>query len=449
MKDVTVSLKKLNTVIYSKSTGTQKHTKKGNIKIQNSKNAVKNGWNLYKPTLKYLDNRLNYYEAQLRKFMLHHIAPDANPDNTRDQDVLGLNAAVFTYFNNVPDIFHPLTTVIYFNYISFICYIDPLFFCDDKGFQHNVSCAEPNVNGIQDDIITYKSVLEHDLTSITKLFHMQDIAPYNKNKRQLAIHIRHFDISRYIKTHVVLCYTSLGRKIVSVPEYGGDNINANANGEDVLDIKTNERIVYACILRKMEKNDLLKVFAMETISKNTRMYSLHANKFDRTPNWYSFSPTDRLNDPFRLFYKPGDKNYKYCSVLLKSARFLNLSKCIFLKSAPNNVNTLLTMTKKQLHNFKARRIYNGELNYIKYYPGNDVWYLNMGKRLLGELFFKSSKFNYGKHYYFDWLYKHNIDKIIYSYGYYEKFDKFYNYEIGFYNPENWLKLESVTQITIE
>ena len=417
--------------------------KKVTKKKRNKTQKTKSGWDSYKPTLVYLNKRLDYYEAQLRKFMLHHIAPNTR-ENTRDKDVLGLNAAVFTYFNNVPDVFHPLSSVIYFNYISYISYIDPVFFSSDIGG------LQPDTGDKKGDIITYKTILDHDLTKISKLFHMQDTAPYNMNKRQLALHIRHLDVSRYLKSHVVLCYTSSGRKLEYIPTINGNgNSNdKNTTGVNALKLMPDERIVYACILRKIQRDDFAKVFAMETISKNTRMYSLHADKFDRTPNWYSFSPNDRLNDPFGLFYKPGDTNYEYCSVLQQTAPFLNLSKCIFLKSAPDNVNSLLTMTKKQLHNFKGRRIYNGELNYIKHHAGDDVWYLNMGKRLLCEMFFKSSKFLHGKHYYFDWLYKNGIDKIIYSYGYYEKFDKFYNYEIGFYEPERWVNLVSVTQITV-
>ena len=392
-------------------------TKKRITKLKNKQFSRKmNKWNYFKPTLDYLDTRLNYYEGELRTYLLHLINPTKHTQNTTEQDVLDLNAAIFTWFNNVPNIFHPLPRTLYCDYISYISFINPEFF------------------GIKStgDIIRYKFVLNKPI-KYTKNIRPQDDTPYNRNKRQLSINIKYFDADRF-KDYILLCYTNKRHKFI---------IDKSKH----ITLDNGEYLVYICLLRKIRPDDIQKVFQIQVIKKGTNLYSFHSYNKSSIPSWYSLDKSNKLNDPYQVFYKHGDINYEYCNELKDDTEFINLSKCVFLKTAPDDLDDFVSW---KMSNKSEIKQYNGELNYIKYYSNNNdkIWDINRGKRLLHEILFKSPNFIDLKYYYGSWLKSNGINKFMYSMGYYQHLNKIYDYEIWFNDPEKYVNKKYVKEIII-
>ena len=47
------------------------------------------------------------------------------------------------------------------------------------------------------------------------------------------------------------------------------------------------------------------------VKKNTKIYSYHSEQEEHKLHWYSLKEDEYLNDPYKIFYKKGDTNYKY------------------------------------------------------------------------------------------------------------------------------------------
>jgi hypothetical protein len=358
-------------------------------------------WNKYSNTLDFLEIKIKYYEYELIKYLKHIINP--NNKNTTDKDILELNAAIFTYFNNIPDVFHPLTENLYFNYIAYISYINPKYF--------NIKSSN--------DIVRYKYLLKKQYFEDKRIV-IQDIAPYNKFKRFISINIKYFNINNYTNEYVILVYTNKKNKYIL---YSKDDIN---------NIQSNEDIVYVNILRPIKIDDIDKVFTYDTVKKNTKIYAYHS-KLTTDINWFSIDNNILLNDPYKIFYKKGDILYKYTYSIDKTIKVINLSKNIFLRGN-SNLDDLI-------YNKSKNKIYNGFINYIKYYDNHDyIWNKNRGKRLLHEIIYKNSNiiFKYD-YYYIHFLQKYNIHMIKYTFGFYEKLNKYYPYEIGIMKFPNYIK----------
>jgi hypothetical protein len=363
-------------------------------------------WNKYQDTLISLNKKINYYESQLTKYYLYLIKKEEKKNI--DKNILNKNIAIFTYFNNVPDVFHPLSKDIYMNYSCYISFIDPQYF---------------DLNNT--DIIKHKYLLSKKYFK-QKYMVKQDVSPYNYKKRNLSINIKYFDIKKFLnKKYVLIIYTDKNNKYIV-------NNDLNTIEGD---------IVYVNVLREFKSNELKKVFKLEKIKKGTKLYSYHSNKKDlENLDWFSFSEDNYLNDPFNVWYKKGDKMFQHLVELNKNINVVNLSKNIFLENNENLDNLILDKHKKG-------NIYNGFMNYIKYYNDKSkIWNNNRGKRLLNEIIFKNSNFINLKLYYFDFLNYHNFNQLIYSYGFYEKLNKYYHYEIGFFNNKKLLKLNDIKEV---
>jgi len=352
-------------------------------------------WNKYNKTLNYLKENINYYEEELKKYYYTIIFNEKN-DNI-DQDILKLNPALFTYFNNVPDKFHPLPKKIYYDYICYISYVDPSF-------------VKKKTNN---DIIKYKNILHQKYFKQRNII-KQDISPYNYFKRNLSINLKHFNIKKYLKEkYVLLIYTDKNHKYI---------VNKDSN----LDFSGD--IVYVNILRKIKPKELCSVFDTEEVKKGTKIYSYHKSGNKQKIYWFGFNEIDiLLKDPYQVRYKDGDIIYKYNYEIKKNIKVINLSKNIFLKNK-SNLDKLLNKNYSKQKNL----IYNGFINYIKYYDDpNKIWNINRGKRLLHEILYKNSSFINLKIYYFNYLEYHNINCLKYTLGYYEKLKKYFPYELGF------------------
>jgi hypothetical protein len=367
-------------------------------------------WNKYKSTLNYLKLKINYYEEELKKYYKTIIFN--NKIDNIDEDIMNLNPALFTYFNNVPDVFHPLTKQIYYDYVCYISFIDPSF-----------------INQKNEDIIKYKNFLNLKYFK-QKYLIKQDISPYNYFKRNLSINIKYFDIKKYLKKkYILIIYTDERKKYIINKE---SDLNFTGN------------IVYVNILRKIKSKELHNVFLTDEIKKGTKIYSFHYKNYKDNNNltWFSLDKNNMLNDPYHIFYKDNDINYMYIFEIQKNLNVINLSKNIFLKDQ-SDLDNLLNNTKQN------NKIYNGFVNYIKFRE-NNLFNFNRGKRLLNEIFYKNSSFINLKLYYFDYLNYHNINYFLYTLGFYEKLNKYYDYELGFknYDPKLYKRI-SVEEIKIK
>jgi hypothetical protein len=370
-------------------------------------------WDKYKKTLDYLKEKINYYEEELKKYYETIIFNKKN--NNIDEDILKLNPALFTYFNNIPDIFHPLSKNIYYDYVCYLSYVKPSF-------------INKNDN---DDIIKYKNILNVKYFK-QKFMVKQDISPYNYFKRNLSINIKYFNMKKYLKNkYVILIYTDKNKKYIVKNE---DNIEIEGN------------IVYVNVLRRIKSKELFDVFQTNEIKKGTKIYSFHNHNLkDNNLKWFSLDENNHLNDPYNIFYNNGDINYKYTFEIKKNIKVLNLSKNIFLENQ-NELDDLLNKYNKQQKN----KIYNGFINYIKYYKNeHSIWNINRGKRLLHEILYKNSSFINLNIYYLKYLEYHNIMYLLYTTGFYEKLNKFYGYELGFakFNSDLYKRI-SVDEIII-
>jgi hypothetical protein len=165
-----------------------------------------------------------------------------------------------------------------------------------------------------------------------------------------------------------------------------------------------------------------------------------------------------LQDPYYIHSKKNDIIYLHECKIINDLSCLNLSIDILSNNKlykTHDITPFLNIIYNNNNNNNNNLIkynnliFNSNLNYIKEHTGNNTWILNKGKRLLNEIFLKSSNFINNKQYYFNFLTQYNINVIIYSYGFYKKFNKFYSYELGFnINSKEYIKILNVEKIII-
>ena len=325
------------------------------------------------------------------------------------------NLAIFTIFNNIPDIIHPLPDDIYMDYGCYVSFIEP-----------------KNKN---DDIIS----LKHNIFKHKKYYNpllYQDIAPYNAHKKYIYINIKYFDFDKYKKDYCIIFMTK--NKDIYYYVNGVYKIKKHNkwNTKDNYNINQKD-LYYVSVLRKIKQQDILNVFNNNyLVKKNTKIYSYHSEQEEHKLHWYSLKEDEYLNDPYKIFYKKGDTNYKYVFKITNDLNCINLSIDILSNNDINKTEDIKNLLdniydKKVIDKKYTNKIYNGNLNKILSKDNNDkIWSDNKGKRLLNEIILKTSNFYNEKIYYFKFLEKYNINSIINSYGYYEKLDKFYSYELG-------------------
>ena len=393
---------KISNNTYNKNYTGKKYT---NINTEiNNKTNTNSNWKYYKKTLDEIENIIEYYKNELIKYYSVHIHKKQSDDI--DMNVLKKNIAIFTYFNNIPNKFMPLPKYICFNYCCYITFINP-----------------ENFNLDNDDIIIYDQILNDHYFS-NKI--LQDKAPYNNYKKNIAINIKYFDINRYLSNYYILLYTDKS-KIYHI-------------SKNMPQIEGN--IIYASILRRIKQKELDDVFITEKINEGDEIYSFHSKKDVDTKNinWFSLTKKNMLNDPYNLFYKNGEDMYMYTGKVLKNITCINLNKNVFLKGN-ENLDLLF-------ESYSDDYIYNGFLNYVNYYEDDmSIWKKNKGKRLLYEIIYKNSNVVFNNIYFFDFLKRHGYNAIKYSLGFYEKTNKFYDYEVGIHweDISDYIKISNMSK----
>ena len=342
------------------------------------------------------------------------------------------NLGIFTIFNNIPDVIHPLTNDYYNNYGMYVSFINPGYFKKSD----------------KDDILIFDNNI-WKYSEYKYPFNYQDVAPYNKYKKYVYLNIKYFDNEKY-KNYLII--TVNRNKEVYI--FDNDIIKKkNKYKWKIIDKKeiTNTKWIYTSILRKINKEDMFNVFNVKyNINKNTLLYSHHQNNNINTDNKITFFSLDKnnfLNDPYKIWYKKGDEMYRYIFKLTKDISTINLT-CDILS------NNKLSKTKSideliDNNELNPSNIYNGNLNYIHYNSDElKIWKNNKGKRLLYEIIFKSSNFvidiPYNKV-----LKMYDINNFIYSYGYYNKLNKYYNYEFYSNNHNNELEFIKIEKVILD
>ena len=346
------------------------------------------------------------------------------------------NLGIFTIFNNIPDILHPLEKNIYMDYGSYISFLDLKYFKKKD----------------KDIIILKNNILKYKKYYYPLIY--QDIAPYNNNKKYIYVNIIYFDFEKYnnnkycllfiTKNNGIYCYVNGIYKKKEKTQWIINNYK--------LEI---EDIIYLTILRKITTEDISNVFnEYYILKKNTKLYSYYNNKKEKI-SWYSLKNDENLKDPYKIDYKKNDILYKHIGIVLYDIKCINLSIDILSNNnikKSNNINDFLDniYNIKNINKKYKNKIYNGNLNKIlSKTDNNKIWPDNKGKRLLNEIMTKSSNFNNTNIYYFNFIEQYGFNSIINSYGYYETLDKFYSYELGVNDKSfNNIKIIDIQQIIL-
>jgi hypothetical protein len=404
-------------------------------------------WDFYKNTLDNINNNINIFSQMIiyyykliidnklndLKYIKVNYKLDTKFTIFKKYILDEKNLGIFTLFNNIPDIIHPLEDELYMEYGMYLSFI--------KFNNDNIIIKKENL--FKNNFYKYPFVY-------------QNIAPYNINKKYIFLNIKYFKFNDYI-SYAILFITdnkniySYNKNILKKKEINEWKIVNN-------NINEFKNIIYVCILRPINKEDITNTFnSYYKINKDTQIYSYNENKksindfsenTNNNLNWFSFNKNELLNDPFKTWYKKNDEVYLHYCLVLKNIKCLNLSIDILSNNKIKNTLDISDFLNNSTN--KENTIFNANLNYINY-SKNNIFKNNKGKRLLNEIYFKSSNFVISDKYYFDFLNKYNIYYIVNSYGYYNKLNKFYNYEIGFSNDfysNKFIKLNKIKKVIL-
>ena len=404
---------------------------------------MENKWEIYKKTLNSIFNTQEIYMKMIIYYYNLVIKEKLNDKNyirknyKIDEDfsifeeyiLKTKNIGIFTIFNNIPDIIHPLEEDHYTNYACYLSFIKPRFESNHK------------------DII----ILNNNIWKANKyeypLFY-QDKAPYNYRKKYVYMNIKYYDHEKY-KNYLIIKVNSQ-KEIFSYE----NNVLKKKIGDNWKVINKSQMKnydwIYACVLRKINKQDFLNVFNVKKeLKEGTLLYSNHGEKKEnRKITFFSLIPNHQLQDPFEVFYKKGDEVYQYVCKLKKDISCINFS-CDILSN--NDLTKTVSLDKLiEDHDYNKDYIYNGNLNYIHYNEKPKlIWKNNHTKRLLHEILYKSSNFYNYDIYYFDILNRiYGIEYMINTYGYYNKLNKFFEYELGFdHFDEKYIEIIKINEFT--
>jgi hypothetical protein len=406
---------------------------------------MENKWLLYEKTLQNIYNNqkifmnmlIYYYKLVIinKENNKEYIKENYPKQNISDLDIFNeyiidtKNLGIFTIFNNIPDVIHPLENDYYYNYGMYLSFIDPKYFKKSE----------------KDDIL----ILDTNIWKYSKYYFPivhQDIAPYNNYKKYIYLNIRYFNREKY-KNYLII--TVNDNKEIYI--FDNNIIKKKVKKEwKIIEEKeiSNSKLIYTCILRKILKDDIFNVFnENKIIKKDTLLYSYHSKDWNK-PSIIDFFTTNKnnfLKDPFKVWYKKGDELNKFIFKLTEDISIINLT-CDILSnnklSKTKSIDILINNNKLNSNN-----IYNGNLNYIYDKKiSENIFFENVGKRLLLEIILKTSNFNIAKNIsYKKFLKLYNINNFLYSYGYYNKLNKFYDYEYYINNREQiqFIKLEKI------
>jgi hypothetical protein len=196
----------------------------------------------------------------------------------------------------------------------------------------------------------------------------------------------------------------------------------------------------------MTKTDFLNIFnETKTLKKDSLIYSNRNNNKDTSENIYFFglNKNHNLHDPFMVKNHP---IYQYVFKVKKPLEVINLT-CDILSN--NKLSKSVSIDKLIEENSKKNNlIYNGNLNYLNDYPDPEqIFYNNYSKRFFYEVLYKTSQFIHENFYYFKVLRKqYSINEFINTYGYYEKYNRIFDYEFGIYNyDKDTLEFEKIIE----
>jgi len=350
---------------------------------------------------------------------------EANFDLFNEYILTTKNIGIFTIFNNIPDILHPLENETYLNFGSYISFIDPKFF------------------KLKDDDIT---VLKYNILNVNHFnypLRYQNVAPYNKHKRNVYINMKYYDYNNF--DEYMLLKVDSNKNIYS---YYDKVLKKKINGiwKPVNSSLKNYKWIYVGVLRKMTKTDFLNIFnETKTLKKDSLIYSNRNNNKDTSENIYFFglNKNHNLHDPFLVKNHP---IYQYVFKVKKTLEVINLT-CDILSN--NKLSKSVSIDKLIEENSKNNNlIYNGNLNYLNDYPDPEqIFYNNYSKRFFYEVLYKTSQFIHENFYYFKVLRKqYSINEFINTYGYYEKYNRIFDYEFGIYNyDKDTLEFEKIIE----
>jgi len=330
------------------------------------------------------------------------------------------NLGIFTIFNNIPDVIHPLETEYYTDYAMYLSFLKPSFFKKSEN----------------DDIL----VLNYNIwkyNNYEQPLQFQFSAPYNKYKKYIYINIKHFDVEKY-KNYLIIVVND--NKEIYI--YDNNIIKKKEkNTWKIVNEIINTKYIYASILRKISREDILNTFNVnKIIKKDSIVYNKRVKKTNNENlTFFSIDKKENLYDPFKI-YKSDNTPYLYECKIKQDIDAVNLS-CDILSNNKLNINLTSIDKLLELDKFDSitvkeysNYVYNGNLNYLFHKKSPKlIFYNNMGKRLLCEIIYKTSNFIKLDLFYFDVLHKYNIDIFINSYGFYNKLNKYYNYELAFHS----------------
>jgi hypothetical protein len=312
---------------------------------------MENKWLLYEKTLQNIHNNqkifmnmlIYYYKLVIidkhnNKEYIKENYPKQNIgflDLFNEYIVDTKNIGIFTIFNNIPDRIHPLEKDYYYNYGMYISFIDPEYFKKSK----------------KDDILIFdKNFWKYSEYKLPMYY--QDIAPYNKYKKYIYLNIKYFDIEKY-KNYLIIAVNN--NKEIYI--FDNDIIKKKIKNKwQIIDKKeiSNNKLVYACVLRKISQKDIFNVFNVnKTIKKDTLLYSYFQNEYPikqkkEYMKFFNLKIDDYLNDPYKILYKSGDQLYLSIIKVKKDYTTLNLTCDILSNNKINNtepIDTLLNINK--------------------------------------------------------------------------------------------------------
>lgn len=393
-----------------------------------------NKWEIYRKTINniYKNQRIfmkmiiYYYNLIIKDKLkdINYIKNNYNIDkadfNLFNEYILETkNLGIFTFFNNVPDLLHPLDEEYYTNYGCYVSFIDPNYF----------KLQDTNI------IILKNNIWKEDRYKYPLMY--QEITPYNIYKKYIYINIKYYDYKNY--KNCLLLKVNKSKEIYS-HDNDGFNKRINNKWEKIDESKINDfDWIYIGVLRKIDIEDILNVFNVtKTIKKGTLLYSNHRKeKSNEKLIFYGLISNHTLKDPFKVKHQKGDIINQYIGKLKKDTKFINFSCDIMSNNKLTDTISIDRLVED--HEYNKDYIYNANLNYIRYNKNHDYIYKNNHtKRLLNEIMYKSSNFINLSIYYFKILHKYNINYFINTYGFYNKLNRFYEYEIGFYKFDNTL-----------
>ena len=382
---------------------------------------------------------------------------DYNFDIFNEYIVETKNIGIFTIFNNIPDIVHPLEKDIYFKYSPYVSFLDPSFF---KMENNNI-------------FILNKNIFEHDSSlngkKLYNIYYYKSISLYNKYKKYIYLNIKYFNFKKYSDNLLIvidkfkniysiqnnqvkqkkLCDSFKNIKIkknginkefkVKIKEYKWIDVNIKINFTN---------LIYICVLRSININDINNVFnKTRTIQQNTKLYTFSRKILDENYNaqWFTLHKEEYYISPFLVdsSNKPKPK-YQYFTNINKdlictdlTVNILSNNKLSKSEDMFDFLNTEYVDNKITYDEKYKNKIFNYVIEYI--IIENNIQTAQFNKRFLREIIFKNSDINLINIYYIDFLKLYNIENFIYSYGYYNNYNKFYSPEV--YIEINNFKLE--------